>query len=118
YITQTMYFHGIIYEDNILVSIIKRDDPYGITSFFKPDLAPGLRVFEVQMGYMEVVDIEEELRGAGIEERTVFYGVEEISTMNPIWKLFYFIKRNTSIFIRFYNFPPKKLHGVLTKVEL
>lgn len=118
YITQTMFFHGIIYEDNILVSIIKRDDPYGITSFFKPDLASGLRVFEIQMGYMEVVDIEEELRGAGIEERTVFYGVEEISTMNPIWKLFYFIKRNTSIFIRFYNFPPKKLHGVLTKVEL
>ncbi|TAL22611.1 MAG: potassium transporter Kup [Nitrospirae bacterium] len=118
YITQTMFFHGIIYEDNILVSIIKRDDPYGITSFFNPDLAHGLRVFEIQMGYMEVVDIEEELRGAGIEERTVFYGVEEISTMNPIWKLFYFIKRNTSIFIRFYNFPPKKLHGVLTKVEL
>jgi KUP system potassium uptake protein len=118
YITQTMFFHGIIYEDTIFVSIIKRDDPYGITSFFKPDLAPGLRVFEIQMGYMEVVDIEEELRGAGIEERTVFYGVEEISTMNPIWKAFYFIKRNTSTFIRFYRFPPKKLHGVLTKVEL
>ncbi len=118
YITQTMFFHGIIYEDNVFVSIIKRDDPFGITSFFKDDLAEGLRVFEIQMGYMEVVDIEEELRGAGIEERTVFYGVEEISTMNPIWKLFYFIKRNTSTFIRFYQFPPKKLHGVLTKVEL
>ncbi len=113
-----MFFHSIIYEDNILVSIIKRDDPYGITSFFKPDLAPGLRVFEVQMGYMEVVDIEEELRGAGIEEKTVFYGVEEIGTRNPVWKTFYFIKRNTSTFIRFYQFPPKKLHGVLTKVEL
>ncbi len=118
YITQTMFFHGIIYENNIFISIIKRDDPFGITSFFKDDLAEGLRVFEIQMGYMEVVDIEEELRGAGIEERTVFYGVEEISTMNPIWKLFYFIKRNTSTFIRFYQFPPKKLHGVLTKVEI
>ena len=118
YITQTMFFHGIIYEDIIFVSIIKRDDPYGITSFFKPDLAPGLRVFEIQIGYMEVVDIEEELREAGIEERAVFYGVEEITTSNPIWKAFYFIKRNTSTFIRFYQFPPKKLHGVLTKVEL
>lgn len=118
YITQTMFYHGIMYEDNIFISIIKRDDPFGITSFFKPDLAPGLRVFEIQMGYMEVVDIEEELRGVGIEERTVFYGVEEISTMNPIWKAFYFIKRNTSTFIRFYQFPPKKLHGVITKVEL
>ena len=118
YITQTMFFHGILYEDNIFVSITQRDDPFGITGFFKEDLAPGLRIFEVQMGYMEVVDVEEVLREAQIEERTVFYGVEEITTSNPIWKAFYFIKRNTSTFIRFYQFPPKKLHGVLTKVEL
>jgi len=118
YITQTMFYHGILYEDNILVSIIKRDDPFGVTGFFKEGLAKGLRVFEIQMGYMEVVDIEEILREAGVEERSVFYGVEEITTSNPIWKAFYFIKRNTSTFIRFYQFPPKKLHGVLTKVEL
>ncbi len=118
YITQTMFFHGILYEDNIFVSITKRDDPFGITGFFKEDLSAGLRIFEVQMGYMEVVDVEEVLREAKIEERTVFYGVEEIATANPIWKAFYFIKRNTSTFIRFYQFPPRKLHGVLTKVEL
>ena len=118
YITQTMFYHGIMYEDNIFVSIIKRDDPFGVTGFFKEDLAKGLRVFEIQMGYMEVVDIEEILREAGVEERSVFYGVEEITTSNPIWKAFYFIKRNTSTFIRFYQFPPKKLHGVLTKVQL
>lgn len=118
YITQTMFFHGILYDDNIFVSITKRDDPFGITGFFKEDFSSGLRVFEVQMGYMEVVDVEEVLREAQIEERTVFYGVEEIATANPIWKAFYFIKRNTSTFIRFYQFPPKKLHGVLTKVEL
>ncbi|HBG93587.1 MAG: potassium transporter Kup [Nitrospirae bacterium RIFOXYB2_FULL_43_5] len=118
YITQTMFYHGILYEDNILVSIIKRDDPFGVTGFFKEGLAKGLRVFEIQMGYMEMVDIEEILREAGVEERSVFYGVEEIATSNPIWKAFYFIKRNTSTFIRFYQFPPKKLHGVITKVEL
>jgi len=118
YITQTMFYHGILYEDNVLVSIIKRDDPFGVTGFFKEGLAKGLRVFEIQMGYMEVVDIEEILREAGVEERSVFYGVEEISTNNPIWKAFYFIKKNTSTFIRFYQFPPKKLHGVITEVEL
>jgi len=118
YITQTMFYHGILYEDNILVSIIKRDDPFGVTGFFKEDIAKGIRVFEIQMGYMEVVDIEEILREKGVEERSVFYGVEEIATNNPIWKAFYFIKRNTATFIRFYQFPPKKLHGVLTKVEL
>jgi len=118
YITQTMFYHGILYEDNIFVSVIKRDDPFGITGFFRPDLADGLRVFEVQMGYMEVVDVEEILREAGIEERTVFYGLEDIITDNPLWKMFYYIKRNTPPFINFYKFPPKKLHGVLTKVVM
>ncbi|MCE5194214.1 MAG: KUP/HAK/KT family potassium transporter [Nitrospiraceae bacterium] len=118
YITQTMFYHGVLYEDNIFISIIKRDDPFGVVGFFKEDISKGLRVFEIQMGYMELVDIEEILREAGIEERTVFYGVEDISTRNIIWKIFYFIKRNTSTFIQFYEFPAKKLHGVLTKVEM
>ncbi|NJD54954.1 MAG: potassium transporter Kup [Nitrospirae bacterium] len=118
YIIQTMFYHGILYEDNILVSIIKRDDPFGVTGFFKPDLSDGLRVFEVQMGYMEMVDVEEILREANIEERAVFYGLEDISTVNPVWKLFHFIKRNTPPFINFYKLPPKKLHGVLTKVSM
>ncbi|MBS1234865.1 MAG: potassium uptake protein Kup [Nitrospirae bacterium] len=118
YITQTMFYHGILYEDNIFVSVIKRDDPYGIAGFFLPDLADGLRVFEVQMGYMEVVDVEEILREEGIEERAVFYGLEDIITSNPVWKIFHFIKRNTPPFINFYKFPAKKLHGVLTKVTM
>lgn len=118
YITQTMFYHGILYEDNIFISIIKRDDPYGITGFFRPDLAEGLRVFEIQMGYMEVVDVEEILREEGIEERAVFYGLEDIITANPVWKIFHFIKRNTPPFINFYKFPAKKLHGVLTKVTM
>ena len=118
YITQTMFYHGILYEDNIFVSVIKRDDPYGIAGFFRSDLADGLRVFEVQMGYMEVVDVEEILREEGIEERAVFYGLEDIITSNPVWKIFHFIKRNTPPFINFYKFPAKKLHGVLTKVTM
>ena len=118
YIIQTMFYHGIVYEDNIFVSIIKRDDPFGVTGFFKPDLSEGLRVFEVQMGYMEMVDVEEILREADIEERSVFYGLEDIITGNPVWKVFHFIKRNTPPFINFYKLPPKKLHGVLTKVTM
>ncbi len=118
YITQTMFFHGALYEDNIFVSIIKRSDPFAVVGFFKEDLAEGLRVFEIQMGYMEVIDIEEILREAGIEERVVFYGLEDITTENPIWKVFALIKRATPTFIQFYKFPPKKLHGVFTKVWL
>jgi KUP system potassium uptake protein len=118
YITQTMFYHGILYEDNILVSIIMRDDPFGITGFFKEDLAKGLRVFEIQAGYMEVIEVEEILKEAGIDERVVFYGLEDISTRNPVWEAFATIKRVTPSFIKFYNFPPRKLHGVLTKIGL
>ena len=118
YITRTMFFHGILYEDNIFLSIIKRDDPYGIIGFMKEELAQGLRVFEIQMGYMEVIDVEEILRESGIEERVVFYGLEDINPGNFVWRAFSVIKRLTPTFIKFYNFPPKKLHGVLTKVDM
>ena len=118
YITQSMFYHGILYEDNIFVSLIKRDDPYGVTGFFKEDLATGLRVFEMQMGYMEMIDVDEIMREAGIDERVVFYGIEDISTNNIIWRVFSIIKRLTPTFIQFYMFPPKKLHGVITKVRL
>jgi len=118
YVTQTMFYHAILYESNIFLSIIKRDDPFGIIGFFKEDLASGLRVFEVQMGYMEVIDVEELMREAGIEERVVFYGIEDILTGNLIWKMFSMIKKITPTFIKFYNFPPKKLHGVITEVRL
>jgi KUP system potassium uptake protein len=118
YIVQIMFYHGIIYEENVFISIIKRDDPFGVTGFFKEDITGGLRVFEIQMGYMEMIDVEELLREAGIEERTVFYGLEDISARSVVWKMFSLIKRITPTFIQFYKFPYKKLHGVLTKVEL
>ena len=70
------------------------------------------------MGYTEVADVEEVLREAGIEERVVFYGIEDVLTGNIIWKMFALIKKLTPTFIKFYNFPPKKLHGVITEIRL
>jgi KUP system potassium uptake protein len=118
YLVQIMFYHGIIYEENVLISIIKRDDPFGVTGYFKDDVTTGLRAFEIQMGYMEVIDVEELLREAGVEERTVFYGLEDINARGLLWKMFSLMKRITPTFIQFYKFPYKKLHGVLTKVEL
>lgn len=118
YIIQTMFFHGIIYKDNICVSIIKRDDPFGVTGFFKPDLAEGLRVFEVQAGYMEVIDVEDILKEGGIDEKAIFYGLEDIATRNIIWKVFSVIKRLTPAFVQFYKVPSRKLHGIITRVEI
>ncbi len=118
YIVQTMFFHSIIYEDNIFVSIIKKDEPFGVTGFFKEDIIEGLRVFEIQMGYMEIIKIEEVLREAGIEEKAIYYGVEDIITKNIFWELFSIMKKITHHFVQFYKFPSRKLHGVITRVEM
>ena len=118
YIVHTMFKNNIVYEDNVIVSIIKREDPYGITGFFKDDLAPGLRTFEIQVGYMEIPDVEEILRGAGIREKTIFYGVEDIIAGNLAWKVFAIIKKLTPNIVQFYKLPPNKLHGVVTRIEI
>lgn len=118
YIVQTMFYHGIIYEDNIFVSIIKRDDPFGVTGYFKEDITRGLRLFEIQYGYMEIIDVEDILREAGIEEKTIFYGIEDITTKSLIWKVFSILKKMTPAFVQFYKLPSRKLHGVITRVEM
>jgi len=89
-----------------------------VTGFFKEDLGYGLRVFEIQVGYMEIPDIEEILSEAGIVEKTIFYGIEDIVTENILWKIFSIIKKLTPNFVQFYKLPPHKLHGVMTRVEM
>ncbi|MDX9714694.1 MAG: KUP/HAK/KT family potassium transporter [Dissulfurispiraceae bacterium] len=118
YIIRTMLTNHIIYEDNILVSIIKRDDPYGVVGYFREDLAEGLRVFEIQMGYLEAPDIEDVLTEAGIDEKSIFYGLEDISTTNFVWKVFSVFKRLTPAFVQFYKLPSNKLHGVISRVDM
>jgi KUP system potassium uptake protein len=118
YIVHTMFKNHIVYEENIIVSIVRRVDPFGASGYFREDLAPGLRVFEIQSGYMEVIDVEEILREAGISEKTIFYGVEDIMAGNVIWKAFSAMKKLTPNLLQFYKLPPNKLHGVVTRVEM
>jgi KUP system potassium uptake protein len=118
YIVNTMFSNAIIYEDNIIVSVIQRDDPFGVTGYFKEELAPGLRTFEIQTGYMELLDVERILDEAGIDAKTIFYGIEDISTKSVIWTIFSVIKRLTPAFVQFYKLPSHKLHGIVTRVEM
>src|SRR3990170_6314189 len=74
YIVHTMFKNNIIYEDNVIVSIVRTDESFGVRSHFKADLAHGLRAFEIRSGYLEVIDVEEILKMAGINEKTIFYG--------------------------------------------
>jgi len=107
-----------MYDENIIVSVVQRDDPFGVAWFFREELAEGLRLFEIQVGYMELLDMEKILRDAQIEPRTIFYGVEEIIARSFVWKLFALIKRLTPSFVQFYRLPAHLLHGVVVRVEL
>jgi KUP system potassium uptake protein len=118
YMVHTIFRNNIIYEKNIIVSITTTDRPYGVEGSFTEELAPGLFAFEIRVGYTEVISVDDMLKEAGIEEKAIFYGLEEISTSNPIWKVFSVIKRLTPAFVRFYDLPPSKLHGVVTRIEM
>lgn len=118
YVSHIILKNNIIYDDNIIVSIVRREDPFGVTGFFKEDVAPGLRAFEIQLGYMEVPAVEELLRDAGINEKVIFYGVEDIYSSNILWQIFSLIKKVTPSIVQFYQLPSNKLHGVVTKVEM
>jgi KUP system potassium uptake protein len=118
YVSQAMFENGIIYEDNILVSVIQRDDPYGIIGFFKGEIAPGLRIFEIHCGYMEVLNVENVLKNAGINAKVIFYGLDEIVTKNIFMRVFSIIKRLSPSFVQFHELPRNKLHGVVTVVHV
>ncbi len=67
---------------------------------------------------MEVVDVENLLKQNDIQEKIIFYGVEDITTQNPLWRLFSVIKKQSPNFVQFHKLPSRKLHGVVTRVEM
>ncbi len=118
YIPRIMFTNNIIYDDNIVVSIIRTEQPFGVTWGVTREITRGLSIFEIYLGYMEIVDIGAILKDAEIEEKTIFYGMEEIVTTHPVWRIFAAIKRLTPSMVQFYKLPSDKIHGVVTRVEL
>jgi len=118
YIVHSIFRSNIIYERNILISIIRTDEPYGLKVQMKQDLAPGLEALEVSAGYREIFDLEALIKEQGIQEKVIFYGVEDIVTRNPVWRVFSLIKRVTPNFVQFSKLPPSRLQGIVTRVEM
>ena len=118
YIPRIMFTNNIMYDDNIIVSIIRTEQPFGVTWGVTREIAKGLSIFEIYLGYMEIVDIGAILKEAEIEEKTIFYGMEDIVTTHPVWRIFAAIKRLTPSMVQFYKLPSDKIHGVVTRVEL
>jgi KUP system potassium uptake protein len=118
YLVHCIIRSNIIYERNVLISIVRTDEPYGLKTILKTGLGVGLDGFEIRSGYMEIFDIEQLLKEKGILEKVIFYGVEDIVTVNPIWRAFSSIKKLTPNFVQFNKLPAAKLQGVVTRVEM
>lgn len=118
YVVHCMIRSNIIYERNVFISIVRTDEPFGVGSKLTVARGTGLESFEIFAGYMEVNDIEGMLKKHGIVEKVIFYGVEDITTNNPVWKVFSAIKKLSPNFVQFNKLPVSKLQGVLTRVEM
>jgi len=118
YIPRIMFTNNIVYDDNIVISIIRTEQPFGVTWGVTREIVPGLSIFEIYLGYMEIVDIGKILVEAGIDEKTIFYGMEDIVTTHIVWRIFAAIKRLAPSVVQFYKLPSDKIHGVVTRVDM
>ena len=118
YIGQIFFQNEIMYEKNVLVCIKNMEKPFGVKTHLDVDLAPGLQLFTITAGYMEVIDIVFLLENHGIEEKTIFYGIETIVSDKFFWILYGIIKKISPPFVQFYTLPPEKMHGVVTRVVM
>ena len=118
YIPRIMFTNNIMYDDNIIISIIRTEQPFGVTWGFTRELTPGLSIFEIYLGYMEIADISQILKEADIDEKTIFYGMEDIVTTHFVWRVFGALKRLSPSMVQFYKLPSDKIHGVVTRVDM
>lgn len=118
YMVHTIISGNIIYEHNILISVATMDKPFGTQKLFVPEISEGLSGLEIQVGYMERLDIPNILKEVGIDSKVMFYGVDDIQAKRPLLKVFAFIKKITPNFVQFLQLPYQKLHGVVTRIEI
>lgn len=118
YISRTMFNNEIIYEENVIISLDIKEEPYGFSWHFDKKIEEGLSHLSIQYGYMQIIDLMRIIRDADIQEKTIFYGMEEIVTNNIIWKIFNALKRLCPSFVQYHRLPSHKVHGVITRVEL
>ena len=118
YIPRIMFTNNIVYDDNIIISIIRTEQPFGVTWGVTREITKGLSIFEIYLGYMEIVDIGTILREAEIDEKTIFYGMEDIVTTHVIWRIFAAFKRLSPSLVQFYKLPSDKIHGVVSRVDM
>lgn len=117
YIVQTMFENNIMYTKNIFVQVNKTSEAFGL-HYELETVATGLNVLKIDVGYMQMFKVESVLTALDIQEKAIFYGVEDIETNNFFWHIFSIIKKVTPTFVSFYKLPVNKMHGVITQIKL
>src|SRR5574344_1276448 len=117
YVTKVMFKNDILYSDNVFVLINKTSEADGI-DYSIEHCTKGLRILKINIGYMEILNLKKVLKKVKIKEKVIFYGEEDISTNNIIWKIFAIIKKVSPNFVSFYEMPPEKVHVVVTKIAI
>jgi KUP system potassium uptake protein len=118
YVINIIVKQGIIYERNVLLSLLKKEEPFGLNVKFVEEKLQGLDILVVEFGYMERINVEKILNEAGIKERIIFYGIEDIITKNPLLRIYSVVKKLSASFDKFYDLPSGKIHGVITRIEI
>jgi KUP system potassium uptake protein len=94
------------------------DKPFGVQKLYVPDISEGLSGVEIQVGYLEKLNIPQVLKEMNIDSKVMFYGVDDIQTGKLWLKIFAFIKKISSNFVQFLDLPYQKLHGVVTRIDI
>ena len=118
YVVHCTLRSGIVYEKNILFAVHTDEVPYRISFSEMKEFTKGLYGLSVSVGYMQIPDLPKLFKQQGINEKIIFYGVDDIKTSKFFYRIYAFIKKITPSFASFYKFPYNKLHGVVTRHEL
>jgi KUP system potassium uptake protein len=121
YILACMFEQGIVYDQNVFVSVLIKDEPHGFAVTPMRTLAEGLYQFEMHIGYMELKrDLKQGIYDAGIDPRVVFYGMDRIAPKRSRWFPYAMLKRLTPIYTSHFNvtLPGAKTHGVIYRVDM
>jgi KUP system potassium uptake protein len=121
YVRASMLEHGIVYDQNVFVSLVIKDEPHGFSVTPMLKLAEGLSQFEIHIGYMELQrDLKQGIYDAGIDPRVVFYGMDRIVSKRLRWLPYAILKRLTPIYNSHFNvtLPGTKTHGAIYRVDM
>src|SRR3990172_7794964 len=104
YVVHCTLRSGIVYEKNILFAVHTAEVPYRISFSEMKEFTKGLYGLSVSVGYMQIPDLPKLFKQQGINEKIIFYGVDDIKTSKFFYRIYAFIKKKLLLLPVFTNF--------------